>query len=313
VRSGMMSLVPTKFDSAVCALCRSAPASPMGEHAIPNWFRRDNSAGGGPYTAYVGGKVVTKQDGTPRKRTSYESVTLPVCDSNTGNGCNGALNTRFEDTARPVIRGSVYSELPLAAAETEAFGLWALKTSLLLAHPAAHYPEPEARPDPWDLGLIPGDIYGWMASGHAPPDSLSLWLTSPGRQTVGRLSEHLIPLPTVVAGGVTIGFQSFESAHRFGRAGLLRLSLVYHPGWPIENPLEAEGRAFRLWPLAPGACLDLAALPGVRYSELGWLGGWHLTFPEGAFPPRSVAPLSPATSLLGPGSGVVALGIPGEG
>lgn len=237
-------------------LCGDAPASQTGEHAVPDWFRRDNSVGA-PYTAFVDGTVVTKRDGTPRRWTSYEAVTLPVCDANTGNDCNGKLNRRFEDPARAAIRGSVYSQLPLNVGETEAFGLWAVKTSLLLAHPAAHFPEVAARPDAWDPGLISHELYGWMVSGQAAPDSLSLWLTKPGRQIPRRPSERVIPLPTVVVGGVATGFQSFEFAHRFGGAGLLRLSLVYHPCWPIENPLEAEGRAFQLWPLSPGACLEV--------------------------------------------------------
>ena len=52
-----------------------------------------------------------------------------------------------------------------------------------------------------------------------------------------------IPLPTVVADGRKIEF-------RVKRAGLrsLDVSLLYHPGWEIAHPLEADGRALRLWP-----------------------------------------------------------------
>jgi hypothetical protein len=155
---------------------------------LANWFRRDNSAGGGPYTASENGRVITTRDGTPRTQTSYASVTVPVCDAVTGNGCNGALNTRFENASRPLVRARVYSELDLGAAETEAFGLWALKTSLLLAHPATRYPETDARPDGWNLGVVAIDLYGWMVSGCTPPRSLSPWL-SRARATGGRGSQ----------------------------------------------------------------------------------------------------------------------------
>jgi hypothetical protein len=50
--------------------------------------------------------------------------------------------------------------------------------------------------------------------------------------------------------------------------GLLGLdaTIVWHPGWPIENPLVSEGRAAVLWP-NPTA-IDFAALGEVREGEI---------------------------------------------
>jgi len=289
-------------------LCCTAPASRVGEHAIPDWFRKDQAVDG-PYTTYDDGRPFPKRDGSPRRRQAYEAVTLPVCDAETGNDCNGILARRFENPARPVIRDLVYQSLPLSPSETAAFSLWALKTTLLLAHPQARFAASELQPQAWDLGAVSDDLYGWMITGQAPPDSLSLWLTRPGRQAVRTASESLIPLPIVVINGKTTRFRSFEFDHRFDRAGMLRLTLVHHPGWPIENPLEEGGRAFRLWPLPPGARLDIASIPRIRWAELGWLGGFRLVFREDVELTK-LPPLSPATAFMTL-PGVMAVEFPG--
>lgn len=61
-----------------------------------------------------------------------------------------------------------------------------------------------------------------------------------------------------------------EKEQRFMKreVGLLGLdaTIVWHPGWPIENPLVAEGRAVVLWP-NPTA-IDFAALGEVRSGEI---------------------------------------------
>jgi hypothetical protein len=46
----------------------------------------------------------------------------------------------------------------------------------------------------------------------------------------------------------------------------LDAAIVWHPGWPIEHPLVAEGRGAVLWPNP--AAIDFAALGEVRECEI---------------------------------------------
>jgi hypothetical protein len=98
-----------------------------------------------------------------------------------------------------------------------------------------------------------------------------------------------IPLPTVIADRRTIQFTA-------KRAGVLFLdvSLVYHPGWEIEHPLEAAGRALRLWPRAADAEAGFASLPPVHSKDMGWLKGPTLYFLPGALGSADLPPLSPS-------------------
>jgi hypothetical protein len=107
------------------------------------------------------------------------------------------------------------------------------------------------------------------------------------------MTQH-IPLPTVIADGRTIQF-------RAKRAGVLFLdvSLVYHPGWEIEHPLEAAGRALRLWPRSADAEADFASLPPVHSKVMGWLKGPTLYFLPGALRSANLPSLSPSFDPMG--------------
>jgi len=107
------------------------------------------------------------------------------------------------------------------------------------------------------------------------------------------MAQH-IPLPTVIADGRTIQF-------RAKRAGVLFLdvSLVYHPGWEIEHPLEAAGRALRLWPRAADAEAGFASLPPVHSKDMGWLKGPTLDFLPGALGSADLPPLSSSFDPMG--------------
>jgi len=74
----------------------------------------------------------------------------------------------------------------------------------------------------------------------------------------------------------------------------LDVSLVYHPGWEIEHPLELDGRALRLWPRAADAEADFASLPPVHPKVMGWLKGPTLHFLPGALGSANLPPLSPS-------------------
>lgn len=49
----------------------------------------------------------------------------------------------------------------------------------------------------------------------------------------------------------------------------LDVTVVWHPGWPIEHPLVAEGRAAVLWP-NPGV-IDFEALGEVREGDVSFM------------------------------------------
>jgi hypothetical protein len=163
--------------------------------------------------------------------------------------------------------------------------LWFLKTWLLLAHSAARESDPGVIPARWDSGS--DDLYSWMVTNQPSPTGLSIWVTRRAEEGPEPAVTQHIPLPTVIADDRTIQF-------RAKRAGVLFLdvSLVYHPGWGIEHPLEAAGRALRLWPRAADAEADFASLPPVHSKDMGWLKGPTLYFLPGALGSINLPPLS---------------------
>jgi hypothetical protein len=169
--------------------------------------------------------------------------------------------------------------------------LWLLKTWLLLANPQAESSWPGRSRTHFDLDAIPEDLYGWMIGGDRPPEGLSVWIQ---RQDVSlpRAEETAtLFLPEVVLGGVRTRFQAFRCGVRF-----LDVSVAYHPGWPIEHPLEADGRALRIWPPPPGGC-DLGSLPAVPERTFNWACGPTLWL-EGTALPARLPELSTSLDLL---------------
>ena len=285
-----------------CVLCGKHPASRKGEHTQPQWYLQPFHAILGEYTTYEGGEPARKPDGTPRpSQVSFPRTKLPVCDVD----CNPRLNRRFEEPAKPIVRGLWGGRLSLTPSEADDFALWVLKTWLLTAHPRVEVSDPgwKAALKRWDLGALPKDIYGWTVTSQPPPDGLSVWAT----KTLGQDGSptYRIPLPTIVADGRTTKFQVFAHGMDFLDAGFLDIELVYHPGWEIEHPLEADSRATRLWPRDLSAGLDIGALPPVSHREVSWYEGPCLHFEPGAFQSVARPPLSAATDpeflLMPPG------------
>jgi hypothetical protein len=172
-----------------------------------------------------------------------------------------------------------------------------LKTWLLTAHPSARSFDPVGSVPRFELTEVPDDLYGWSVSGRRPPLGLSVWATRHARRPPDSDDPYRIPLPTVLADGWTARFQELTHGLDLVGAGYLDFSLVYHPGWEIAHPLEAEGRAIRLWPRDNRRALDLGSFPLVDARELRWYRGPRLLFAPGAYRTEEREPLSASTRL----------------
>lgn len=291
----MTGVPKRKFEGLCCVLCEVRPSSKEGEHADPQWFLEAFPEQVGRFTVHESNKRARKPDGALRPRQkSFPRTTLPVCTE-----CNGRLNTRFEVPTKPVIRAIWQGRLALGPADAWTFAVWTLKTWLMVGHPSAVCSDPGWSIPRYALDEVPDDLYGWTVSEtkKPPPHGLSAWVTKDGEEQSDH-STGAIPLPTVVADGVTTKFQVLRHSMDFLDAGVLDVSLVYHPGWEIEHQLESEGRAMRLWPRDPGTPLDIGALPPVDSNDLRWSVGPRLQFTPGAFnAAAALDPLSITTDL----------------
>lgn len=269
--------------NAACVLCYSGRSGRSGEHVLPTWLLDDLwPSTKSPYTTVRDGRAVTKRDGEVRTQTSSIRFKLPTCSA-----CNGALNDRFEP-AKAHLLGLFNDSIPVEATDGEAVGLWFVKTWLLLTHPAIVSSDPGWPILPWEP--IDRSLYEWTINGTAPPDDISGWLLNVDRSTVAQSPRH-ISLPSVQADGQTYRCRVMQ----FG-LGPWEVHLVHHPGWSINHPLEAEGRAFRIWP--PGeARLDPMDIPSVPEGEVRWLVGPTLFYSPNTFWNMRRSPLSASTTL----------------
>jgi hypothetical protein len=277
--------MPKQFEGKTCVLCRRRPSSPTGEHVWPRWLLKMFPPGEKQYTWWISGEQVSKRDGQPRTHTSVGAVKLPMCVT-----CNNkALEPRFEKPAKPLIRLLMDRDgnARFGGNDARFVALWFLKTWLLLAHPAARESDPDVTPARWDS--VGDDLYSWLVINQPPPVGFSIWVTKRAEGLPDPAVTRRIPLPTVVADGREIQF-------RVKRAGVqfLDVSLVYHPGWEIEHPLEAEGRALRLWPRQADAGADFSSVPAVHPNDTAWLKGPRLHFLPDAFGSDDLPPLSPS-------------------
>jgi hypothetical protein len=80
-----------------------------------------------------------------------------------------------------------------------------------------------------------------MITGEPPPSSLSLWIG--WRPDQLHPSKVAMQLPSVHADGRQYVFHVGQHGLRF-----LSITLLYHPGWPVEHPHERTGEVVRLWP-----------------------------------------------------------------
>jgi hypothetical protein len=275
--------MPKQFEDKTCVLCRRRPSSPTGEHVWPRWLLKMFRPG--EYTWSISGEPVLKRNGAPRIHTSVGAVKLPMCET-----CNNkALEPRFEQSAKPLIRklldrdGNVH----FGESQTRSLTLWFLKTWLLLAHPEARESDPDVKPARWDLAG--DDLYSWLVINKRPPAGFSIWVSKQAEEASEPAATRHIPLPTIVADGREIQFKVKRAGVQF-----LDVSLVYHPGWEIEHPLEAEGRALRLWPREADTGADFASVLPVHPKETAWLKGPRLHFVPGAYGSADLPPLSPS-------------------
>jgi hypothetical protein len=194
-----------------------------------------------------------------------------------GNGCNNILCRRFEVPAKELVREFFRSDgrVVLVPAEADTVGRWFLKTILFVAHPEARHSVVEYGLPSWKCP--PPCLYRWMTNGQEPPSDLSLLVSRRREPSPNDPSPRYIELPTLVAAGVericevqVVGFRGLE------------LTLVYHPGWRIEHPQVAEGKAIRLWPPDPSVSVDLAALEPVSPRDTRFVDGPILELTPGA-------------------------------
>jgi hypothetical protein len=203
------------------------------------------------------------------------------------------LEILFEHKARPVIKKLLMPDggaVVLSSDEALIVGMWLLKTMLLLAHPAAALCiQPEIALHRWDLAHVPDDLYSWMIGDQSSPSGLSVWIAKWRNAPEGddTRAEHCVILPTVVADGCTTAFNVKQAAVR-----LFEITLVYHPSWPIEHPLEVNGAATRIWPRSGLGQVDLAALSTVKLGAISWLVGPKLHFRPGTFGNVTLPPLA---------------------
>ena len=200
----------------------------------------------------------------PVKTPGLPGVHVPMCEP-----CNSRLNTRFEVPAQPIVRSLLSFDLThswptLSVAETEALALWLLKVGLLSAHPDAVHDVPHVDKDDSYPRLDPFlPVWAeWMRTGAPPPDGFSVYVTR-------RAIEHDVPLvgakrqvqlPRIIVDGEDLRFVQ----RSFGFRGV-NVTIVWHPGWEIDNAQVNEGRAARLWPQP--SVTDFAALPEVNPRE----------------------------------------------
>lgn len=277
--------------NSTCVFCRAKPSSPSGEHALPSHFIEeffpdvDERGEVEQYSLEIGGQPELSRDGSKWTQANFPRVKLPCCD-----GCNNKLNKRFEQPVKEIIhRLFGDGSTDLTSNEMCRAGLWLLKTCLLLVHPEARQNARNWIPLPrWNLTTIPSDIYSWMVNNQPPPVGLSVWISHVRDPEPGEFPSQQVQLPTVVADGGSTQFQGNRCAILF-----LGIDLVYHPGWAIEHPLEADGWAVRMWPCSGSSTVNIAGLPAVSRRAIAWATpGAEVHFAPGMYDEVNLPPLT---------------------
>lgn len=238
----------------------------------------------GPYTT-------TSPSGSTTDE-KFDAVKLACCRP-----CNDRLNQRFENLkAQPALRLLAKDEPSLNAEQTRLAALWFLKTWCLLSHPRTEYqastPAPTVR---WDG--VPQAAWSWTVHDKEPPSGLSAWAFL-HRDTQDRAgATPLAPrleLPRVIADGIDQQFYVYDLTLQ-----RVNVSVVWHPGWPIEHPAAAAGEVLQLWPLAAGTTID--RLPDLDHRPIRWATGPILRFLpnayDGTLPPLTPG-LPPASQVM---------------
>ncbi|MGH3963640.1 MAG: hypothetical protein ACRDRY_10355 [Pseudonocardiaceae bacterium] len=275
--------------NSTCVLCRERPSNAP-EHVLKDGFikqffpHKDERDENEQYSLRIGGRPELSRDGSIWTQNNFPRVMLPCCEE-----CNGTLNTRFEQPAEAIIlRFFSDRSTGLDSNEIHPAGLWLLKTCLLLVHPEARQQARDYIPLPrWNLTAIPSDMYSWMVNDQPPPVGLSVWISRVRDPQPGDPPSQQIALPTVVADGRSTQFQVNQCGIR-----LLGIDLVYHPGWSIKHPLEADGLAVRIWPHSGSNTVNIVGLPAVSRQAIAWVPGPEARFAPGMYEEASLPPLT---------------------
>lgn len=133
----------------------------------------------------------------------------------------------------------------------------------------------------------PESLYDWLINDEEPPRGLSLWAF---------LLDHVacvdppevpcVDLPTVHADGSRVRFRSLDVG-----LGQVTVTLVFHPGWEIAHPGEANGSVVRLWPMPENSRVH--SLPRNSYRPLVFRTGMDLIFAPGTYGRGDLPPLGP--------------------
>ncbi len=274
-----------------CPLCRERNTVGRGEHVYPQWYLRHLGLGPGPMPWTSRGKPILDRNGKPVRANHRVPVLLPMCEP-----CNTELEHRFETPTKDLLR-RIFDRRGddlLTADEARLVGLWFAKTLLLLAHSESSHQHPkiaEVEPRWTPDEMPPHEYFEWLVNGNDPPDGLSVWIFRADENLEGsRL--HLVPLPDVESDGSSFEFVS----HQIAFHGIC-VTLVLHPGWRIDHPLEVEGHAARLLP-ATGEFVDMRSLPVLWPQAVQWLGCGVVLKP-GVLGSDDLPPLRSSTAPFG--------------
>ncbi|MCS6559743.1 hypothetical protein NYQ31_15205 [Curtobacterium flaccumfaciens] len=295
-----------RFDGEPCVFCDN-PSVGVGEHVWPAWFIAEFH-GQGPFTSARGGETYVTRHGTPQKSSALPGVHVPMCAA-----CNTALNTHLEAPAKPIVRkllehGDSSDELLVSKADSAALAGWLLKVGLLSDHPKRRHdlPAMDRDEDVPMLRAVRPEWFSWMTAGQSPPDGFSVYLTRrelTDDPPLDKSDQEWIVLPRVTVDGRDVAFISVS----FGFTGV-NVTIVWHPGWPIDHPQVGASRAVRIWP-EPHE-FNFGALPGINPREFRFMDGTILEIgmTTAQFAKRTRTPLSvdtdPIASFLGIDDGV---------
>ncbi|GAA1493140.1 hypothetical protein GCM10009627_14860 [Curtobacterium herbarum] len=235
----------------------------------------------------------------PQTLNALPGVHVPACVA-----CNNALGTYLEEPAKNLVRRILghtdsHDDLLISADDSDALARWLLKVGLLSYLPERRFDLPAMNEDSDVpvLSRVRGDWLSWMTVGSPPPDSFSVYITR--RELDGSDpdpepgDQQWIPLPHPVVDGKDLDFM----LRAFGFRGV-NVTIVWHPGWPIDHPQVTDGRAVQLWP-SPHE-FNFGSMPQVSTKELRFLDppGNELSMDAATFEERISTPLSPTSGLL---------------
>lgn len=216
--------------------------------------------------------------------------------------CNGLLDATIEKPAKDLVRSLIpwdeqHAWPTLIDDECRALAKWVLKVGMLSAHPDVDHDNPVLNSDKGPPKMIPfhSEWIDWLRNGDDPPEGFTVFLSlrEVADEPPYQGAEYLIFLPRLAVDGVDM----YYATTSFGLRGL-EFTIVWHPGWPIDNPLIDSGRAVVLWP-SPST-VDLDALPLVHPREVRFvdraLGTMFLTGDE--FREAVLTPLGPTNDAF---------------